>query len=131
LEAGSGFEYSYADSWQSRNEWRMPKLKRLLVRGIAALILTAAATSDLAWAVFVRTAPPLPPRHASFVYRAPHSRNGLDARLLPVGTMDMTPGRGADVSSVASGRGLGCSAVAPRSWQLYFCPRPMALNRAQ
>jgi len=50
----------------------MPKLKRSLVCGIAALILTAAATSDLAWAIFVRTAPPPPPRHASLVHMAPH-----------------------------------------------------------
>jgi len=45
----------------------MPKLQRLLVCGIAAAILTAAATSDLAWAVFVRTAPP--PHHGGFVGR--------------------------------------------------------------
>jgi hypothetical protein len=70
----------------------MPKLTRLLVCGIAAAILTSPATPDLAWAVFVRTAPP-PLHQAPSGTGLTESWNGLGTWLLPVAGRTLLPVR--------------------------------------
>lgn len=103
----------------------MPKLTRLLVCGIAAAILTSPATPDLAWAVFVRTAPPpLPQAPSGTGHRIVEWFGHL---AITGGRADITSGEGTWVFRCIGAR-FGLLPVAPRSWRLAFRRRPLALN---